>query len=109
MKLTVVSLLPQSYSEAVCFSDSKQSLKLRSNEHKRSARNCDCDKNEIVKHCWEADHNFSYYQKKVVDRESRSIPRKLKKTIDSLKNRNHINKSSMWKNNNNSRLIQVFY
>ena len=21
----------------------------------RSARNCDCDKNEIAKHCWEAD------------------------------------------------------
>ena len=47
----------------------------------RSARNCDCDKNEIAKHCWEADHNFNWGQKKVIDRESRLIPRKIKGTI----------------------------
>ena len=34
-------------------------LKLCSNEHKVSLRNCDFDKNEIAKHCWESDHNFS--------------------------------------------------
>ena len=34
-------------------------------------------KNEITKHCWEADHNFSLDQKEVVDRESKLIPRKL--------------------------------
>ena len=59
--------------EAVYFGESKRSLKSRSDEHKRSVRNCDCDKNEIAKHCWEADHNFSWDQKKVVDRESRLI------------------------------------
>ena len=80
--------------EAVYFGESKQSLKSRSDEHKRSVRNCDSDKNEIVKHCWEADHNFSWDQKKVVDRESRLIPRKMKETIHSLKNPNHINKIS---------------
>ena len=51
-----------------------------------------CDKNEIARHCWEADHNFSWDQTKVVDRESRLIPRKIKETIHSLKNPNHINK-----------------
>ena len=30
----------------------------------------DCDRNEIVKHCWEEDHILSWDQKKVVDRES---------------------------------------
>ena len=54
-------------------------LKSRSDENKRSVRNCDCDKNEIPKHCWKADHNFSWDQKKVADRESRLIPKKLKK------------------------------
>ena len=49
-------------------------------------------KNEIAKHCWEADHNFSWDQKKVIGSESRYIPRKLKETIYSLKNTNHINK-----------------
>ena len=53
-----------------------------------------CDKNEIAKHCWEADHNFSWDQKKVVDRESRLIPRKVKESIHSLKNPNHTNKIS---------------
>ena len=56
--------------------------------------NCDCDKNEIAKHCWEADHNFGWDQKEVVDRESRLIPRKIKETIHYLKNPNHINKIS---------------
>ena len=78
--------------EAVYFSKSKQSLKSCPDEHKRSVRNCDYDKNEIAKHCWEADHNFSWDQKKVVDRESRLIPRKIKETIHYLKNPNHINK-----------------
>ena len=35
--------------EAVYFGESKQSLKSRSDEQKRSVRNCDCD-NEIAKH-----------------------------------------------------------
>ena len=80
--------------KAVYFGESKRSLKSHSDEHKRSVRNCDCDKNEIAKHCWEADHNFNWDQKKVIDRESRLIPRKIKETIHSLKNPNHINKIS---------------
>ena len=39
----------------------------------------------IAKHCCEADHDF-HDQKKVVDREDRLIPRKIKETIYSLKN-----------------------
>ena len=55
----------------------------------------------ILGHCWEAGHNFSWDQKKVVDRESRLIPRKIKETMHSMKNPNHINKisytlSEMW-------------
>ena len=59
--------------EVVYFGESKRSLKLHSDEHKRSVRNCDCDKNETAKHCWEVDHNFSWDKKKVVDRESSLI------------------------------------
>ena len=47
---------------------------------------------ETAKHCWKADHNFRWDQKKVVDRESKIIPRKIKEIIYSLKNPNHINK-----------------
>ena len=78
--------------QADYFGESKRSLKSRSDEDKRYVRNYDCDKNEIAKHCWEADHNFNWDQKKVIDRESRLIPRKIKETIHSLKNPNHINK-----------------
>ena len=46
----------------------------------RSVRNCECDKNEIAKHCWEADHRD---QKKVIDRKSTLIPRKIKETLQS--------------------------
>ena len=86
MKLALVTC------EAVYFGDSKGSLKSRSDEHKRSVRNCDCEKNEMVKHCWEADHNFSWDREKNIDRESRLILSKMKETINSLKNPNHFNK-----------------
>ena len=69
------------------------SVKLRSDERKRFVRNCDCDKNEIANHYWEANHNFSWDQKKVIVRESRLIPRKIKETILSLKNPHDINKN----------------
>ena len=49
---------------------------------------------EIEKHCSEGDNNFSWNQKKVADRESNLIPRKIKETINSLKNPNHINQIS---------------
>ena len=69
---------------------------MRSDEQKKSARNCNCGKNEMAKHWWKADHNFSWDQKKVIGRESRLIPRKIKETIYSLKNPNHHNKISIY-------------
>ena len=51
----------------VYFGEPKTSLKSRSmDEHKRSVKNCDCENIETAKHCLEADHNFSWDQKKVV-------------------------------------------
>ena len=93
-KSNIVYKIDCSNCEAVYFGESKRSLKSRSDEHKRSVRNCDCDKNEIAKHCWEADHNFNWDQKNFIDRESRLIPKKIKETIHSLKNPNNINKIS---------------
>ena len=51
-------------------------------------------KNEVAEHCWEADHDFSWDQKKNADRENRLTPRKNKETICSLKNPNHIHQIS---------------
>ena len=48
--------------EVVYFGESKRFLKLHSEEHKRSVRTSNCEKYEIAKHCWEADHNFSWDQ-----------------------------------------------
>ena len=93
-KNNIVYEIDCSNCQAVYFGESKRSLKSRSDEHKRSARNCDCDKNEIAKHCWEADYDFNWNQNKVIDRENRLIPRKIKETIHYLKNPNHINKIS---------------
>ena len=49
-KSTIVYEIDYSKCEAVYFGESKRSLKSRSDEHKRSVRNYDCDKNEIAKH-----------------------------------------------------------
>ena len=80
--------------QAVYFGESKRSLKSLSDEHKRSIMKYVCDRDEIAKHCREADHNFTWDQKKVIDRKNRLIPWKIKETIHSLKNLNHINKIS---------------
>ena len=65
-KNKIVSEIDCSNCEAVYCGQSKRSLKSRSDEHKRSFTNCDCDKNENAKHGWKADHNISWDQKKVV-------------------------------------------
>ena len=76
--------------KTVYFHESKCSLKLQSDEH----QTCDGENNEIEKRCWEKDHNFNWDKKKIVDMESRLIPRNIKQTINSLKNPNHIYKIS---------------
>ena len=76
-KNNIVYEIDCSNSDAVYFGESKRSLKSLSDESKRSIRNCDCDKNETAKYSWEADYNFSWDQKKVVDKESRLIPWKI--------------------------------
>ena len=58
-KNNIVYEIDCSNCQAVYFGESKRSLKSRSDELKISVRNCDCDKNEIAEHCWEADHDFS--------------------------------------------------
>ena len=77
-KNNIVYEIDCSNCKAVYFGESTWSLKSRSDEHKRSVRNCDCD---IAKHLWEADHNFNWDQNKTIDRENRLIPRKIKETI----------------------------
>ena len=93
-KNNIVFEIDCSNCQAFYFVKSKRSLKSRSDEYKRSVRNCDGDKNEIAKHYREADYNFNWGQKKVTDRESRLIPRKIKETTHSLKNLKHISKIS---------------
>ena len=66
---------------AVYFGESKRSLKFHSDKQKRSYRNSNCKTNEIAKQCWAADRNFNRDQKKVVNRKSRLIPRKIKETM----------------------------
>ena len=57
-KNNIVHEIDCSNCQAVYLGESKRSLKSPSDEHKRSVRNCDYDKNETAKHCWKAD-NFN--------------------------------------------------
>ena len=76
--------------KAFYFGGSKRSSKLGSDEHKIFVKIYDCEKYETAKRCLEADHNFSWDQKTIVDKESRLIPRKIKGTRYFS---NHINKN----------------
>ena len=59
-KSNIVYEIDCSYCKAVYFGESRRSLKSRYNEHKRSARNCNCESYEIAKHVLEPDNNFSW-------------------------------------------------
>ena len=39
----------------VFFGESKRSLKSESDEHEKSVKTCDCENNEIAKHCCDED------------------------------------------------------
>ena len=54
----------------------------------------DLSKEENAKQCWEEDHNLNWDQNKIFDRESRLVFRKIKETINSSMNPNHINEIS---------------
>ena len=58
-KNNIVCGIDCSNCEGGYFGEFKRSLKLHSDELKRSVMNCDCEKNDIAKHCWEADNNFN--------------------------------------------------
>ena len=80
--------------KAVSFDEFTRYLKSRSDHPKRSVMSFNCEKNEIPKHCWEVDHNFCWDQRKVINRENKLIPRKIKEAIYFWGNPNHINKIS---------------
>ena len=73
--------------------DPLSTLKTFADEHKRFATNCDCEKKWNCDKLLGLDHKFSWDQKKVLDRGSRSISRKIKEAIHFLKkNLNYINR-----------------
>ena len=54
----IVCKIDCSNCKAVYLGESKRSLRSRSDEQKRSVRNCDCEKNETAKYCWEEYHSI---------------------------------------------------
>ena len=66
----------------------------RSKEHVRAVKNGDVDKNEIADHSWKLDHKFDWENKIIIDREQNWRVRKIKETIHSISDKNHINSIS---------------
>ena len=46
---------------------------------------------EIADHCWKNDHEMNWEERKVIDAEGYIYARKIKETIHSIKDKNHIN------------------
>ena len=57
-----------------------------------SVQNGDVDKNEIADHSWKLDHKFDWENKIIIDREQNWRVRKIKETIHSISDKNHINR-----------------
>ena len=77
--------------EAVCFGESVRTLAERTKEHTRDVRNADTRRYETADHCWKYSHDFDWENKKIMDYEANTTTRKIKETIHSLSNNNHIN------------------
>ena len=86
MKLTVVTVTQYTWMNLLVFK-----IAIR-DKHKRYAKICDYENNQIAKHCWKEDHNCRWDRKQVTERERKLIPRKIKETIHSLKNSKYFNK-----------------
>ena len=56
VKNKIVNEIDFGNSKAIYFDQSKLSLKSHSDEHKRSVRNYDCEKNKIAQNWWEEDN-----------------------------------------------------
>ena len=60
-------------------------------EHTRVVRAADTRRYEIADHCWKYNHDFDWENKKIMDYEANTTRRKIKETVHSLSNNNHIN------------------
>ena len=90
----IVYKIPCRDCDATYIGESKRSFKQRSSEHMRAVRNRDIEKNEIADHCWKENHQMNWDNKKVIDRERNMYARKIKETIHSIKDKNHVNSIS---------------
>ena len=54
-------------------------------------RAADTRRYETADHCWKYNHDFDWENKKIIDYETNTTARKVKETIHSLTNDNHIN------------------
>ena len=87
----IVYKIPCADCNAVYIGESKRSFDQRSKEHVRAVKNGDVDKNEIADHSWKLDHKFDWENKIIIDREQNWRVRKIKETIHSISDKNHIN------------------
>lgn len=90
----IVYKIPCGDCNAVYIGESKRTLDQRSKEHARAVRNGDIEKNEIADHSWKYNHRFDWEKKTIIDREQNMVSRKIKETIHSINDRNHINSIS---------------
>ena len=63
---------------------------MQSVEHKSFIKECIRNKNEIARHWWEKYHNFYWDQKKVVDKDIRSIIMRVKEMVHFVKNPDYL-------------------
>ena len=77
--------------EAVYSGESKRTLAERTKEHTRAVRAADTGRYETADHCWKYNHDLDWENKKIMDYEANTTTRKIKETIHSLSNNNHIN------------------
>ena len=77
--------------EVVNFGEPKRAIAERTKEHTRAVRAADTRKYETADHCWKYNHDFDWENKKIIDYETNTTTRKIKGTIHSLSNNNHIN------------------
>ena len=62
--------------------------------HTRAESAADTRRYETANHCWKYNHDFDWENKKIMDYETNTTARKIKETIHSFSNNNHINRIS---------------
>ena len=72
----------------------RKTCKQKNSEHIRDVKNSDTTVNETDYHCWKFENKFDWEKNTIIDKKYNRVSREVKETMNSVKDKNHMNNIS---------------